>query len=366
MKRICYINSYACLGGAEKSLLSLITEFTKKEYEVFVILGERGEYYDLLKKNNVNVSIIPQPSFREGYMKFVSIFYLLKFLFLMFFFIKKNKIDIIHTNTFRSRLYTFPLCLFFRGKMIAHVRDIEQSKLNYLLVKAFNTTIAISNAVKNVICLDIDKKDDKKIKVIHNGIEFNDIVKPLDDGVIKIAMFARFDEWKCQHVFVESISKLNFNTNNKSVKYYIYGDAIRSSEVAYKDKIIDMVKEYHLDEVILFMGYCKNPITEMAKMDLIVCPSDNEPFGRVIIEAMSMKKMVLASSNGGIPEILSSEFSELLFPPRDSEILANKIEHYIENKEYFDSKFKDSLYEKYVSNFSINALVREVEKEYCR
>jgi glycosyltransferase involved in cell wall biosynthesis len=60
--------------------------------------------------------------------------------------------------------------------------------------------------------------------------------------------------------------------------------------------------------------------------DVVVVPSVwDEPFGRVIIEAMSTGRPVVASEVGGIPEILSGPFSRFLFPRGDSEALSERL-----------------------------------------
>ena len=50
-----------------------------------------------------------------------------------------------------------------------------------------------------------------------------------------------------------------------------------------------MVHDLQLENDVFFMGFHDEPINEMHKMNIIVCPSDNEPFGRVLIEAMAIK-----------------------------------------------------------------------------
>jgi glycosyltransferase involved in cell wall biosynthesis len=60
--------------------------------------------------------------------------------------------------------------------------------------------------------------------------------------------------------------------------------------------------------------------------DVLVLPSVwDEPFGRIIIEAMATGLPVLASAVGGIPEILDGEFARMLFPRGDGAKLAERL-----------------------------------------
>lgn len=366
MKRICYINSYACMGGAEMSLKTLICGFKARGYEVSVILGEKGPMWDWLVENNIKTQIIHQPSLQEGMAKYIFPFYILKYMFQLAWFLKKNKIDIIHTNTFRSRIYTALIKFLFKGKMIAHVRDIEYSRYNEFLLASYDKTIVISKAVKECILQKIDnqKKYEKKIELIPNGVNYVEVKNCIRKGSLRIGMFARYDEWKCHHIFVEAINIVMQDIRYNDIEFYIYGEAIRESEKKYKEKIKSLIDSLGLNNNISLMGFHHNPIEEMSKMDLIVCPSDNEPFGRVIIEAMSAKTIVIASSNGGVMDILADKFSDLLFEPRSGKALADKIIFFIENKELIENKYTEKLFQEYMDKYSESALLNKVEPLY--
>ena len=60
--------------------------------------------------------------------------------------------------------------------------------------------------------------------------------------------------------------------------------------------------------------------------DLVVVPSWwEEPFGRVVIEAMSTGRPVIGTRAGGIPEILHGPMSRFLVDPRDADALVERI-----------------------------------------
>jgi glycosyltransferase involved in cell wall biosynthesis len=57
-----------------------------------------------------------------------------------------------------------------------------------------------------------------------------------------------------------------------------------------------------------------------------VLPStSSEAFGRTIIESMACGTPVVGSRIGGIPEILTGEFGQFLFPAGDHRALANRV-----------------------------------------
>jgi glycosyltransferase involved in cell wall biosynthesis len=65
-------------------------------------------------------------------------------------------------------------------------------------------------------------------------------------------------------------------------------------------------------------------ITPLHAADVVVVPSQwEEPFGRVVIEAMAAGRPVLAARSGAIPEILTGPFADNLFEKGDARALAD-------------------------------------------
>lgn len=70
----------------------------------------------------------------------------------------------------------------------------------------------------------------------------------------------------------------------------------------------------------------KDVTTYLHAADLVVLPAVwQEPFGRVVIEAMATGRPVIASRVGGIAETMTGEFARLLVEPGDSAELATRI-----------------------------------------
>jgi teichuronic acid biosynthesis glycosyltransferase TuaC len=69
----------------------------------------------------------------------------------------------------------------------------------------------------------------------------------------------------------------------------------------------------------------------MAACDIYCMPSFEEPFGMVFLEAMAMKKPVIALNNGGSREIVDHGFTGLLSLPQDIDQLAANIQTLVED-----------------------------------
>lgn len=76
-----------------------------------------------------------------------------------------------------------------------------------------------------------------------------------------------------------------------------------------------------LDQVI-FTGQRADMAGLLAACDVFALPSFEEPFGLVFLEALAMKKPVVALNNGGTPEVVEHGLSGLLSEPGDQAALA--------------------------------------------
>ncbi|HCJ67179.1 MAG TPA: glycosyl transferase, partial [Elusimicrobia bacterium] len=80
---------------------------------------------------------------------------------------------------------------------------------------------------------------------------------------------------------------------------------------------------------VIFTGF-RNDIPEMLSViDIFVLASYCEAFGLVLVEAMAMKKTVIGTDAGGVPEIIEHNKSGLLVPPRDYKNLARAIRNLV-------------------------------------
>lgn len=73
---------------------------------------------------------------------------------------------------------------------------------------------------------------------------------------------------------------------------------------------------------VSFVGFQRNVAGWMRSFDLYVHPSHDESFGISILEAMAARRAVVATSVGGIPEVVVDGETGLLVPPTDPERLA--------------------------------------------
>jgi glycosyltransferase involved in cell wall biosynthesis len=83
-----------------------------------------------------------------------------------------------------------------------------------------------------------------------------------------------------------------------------------------------LAAELGVSSHVIYTGQRSDMPAVMAACDVFALPSQEEPFGLVFVEAMAMKKPVVALNNGGAPEVVDHGQSGLLSAQGDVDALA--------------------------------------------
>lgn len=122
------------------------------------------------------------------------------------------------------------------------------------------------------------------------------------------------------------------NFNLVPYKLIIVGDGTLRRELERE------VESLNLQDKIIFYGsvdFSEVPYF-MACADLMIMPSTDEGFPRVMLEAMAMKKLVAGSLVGGVRDIAIDGENGYFFPPQDPEAITKTLERiYKENKKNY-------------------------------
>ena len=170
----------------------------------------------------------------------------------------------------------------------------------------FDKIIAIS---KSVLERFKKKYNVHNTEVIYNIVDQNKIVKManqetinFDKNKINLISVGRIHEMKGYSRLIDVLSKLNKEKKLENVVTRLIGDGPEYNLV--KNKII----EYNLEDKVLLMGRMKNPFPYVKASDLFLMCSHYEPFGLVIIEALSCGIPVLSLDVASIKEIMDSKY----------------------------------------------------------
>jgi glycosyltransferase involved in cell wall biosynthesis len=100
----------------------------------------------------------------------------------------------------------------------------------------------------------------------------------------------------------------------------------------------------------------------MGCFDIFVLPSLNEGMGRVLVEAMAIGLPIVASSVGGIPDLVEDGRNGLLVPSKDAAALEKAICDLLANKKKRNRMGKAG--RKMCRRYSTEAMVEQIDELY--
>jgi glycosyltransferase involved in cell wall biosynthesis len=98
--------------------------------------------------------------------------------------------------------------------------------------------------------------------------------------------------------------------------------------------IEEEIRRHHLESFFILTGH-RNDIPDILAMtDIGIISSQAEGVPQFLLQAMAMARPMVATSVGGIPDILLDGINGLLIPPEDSRALIQAVFKILENKNY--------------------------------
>jgi glycosyltransferase involved in cell wall biosynthesis len=346
---ILFLDQSGELGGAELCLAD-IAELAGEQSAV--LLFQDGPFAELLRARNVAVHIATLPKMAARVDKAGSLFAYLRATPGMVMLICRGlriakDFDLLYANTAKALIVGAVLAFLLRKKFCFHLHDILSadhfSPINRRLIVALanraEAVIANSLATAEAFRSNGGKKD--LVRVIPNGFEISRFraslgrrSPELPDGVALgdcplVGLFGRITRWKGQDVLIKALADL------PGVHGLIVGEALFTVEDRiFREEIRKLATDLGLADRIHFVGFCRDIVPLLFRVDLVVhCSTSPEPFGRVIVEAMLAGRPVVAAKAGGALEIVKDHETGLLVEPSDSHALAGAIRELLGNRQ---------------------------------
>ena len=117
------------------------------------------------------------------------------------------------------------------------------------------------------------------------------------------------------------------------------------------------------DASVLFTGLRDDVPAVTAALDVAVLPSYREAQGLALLEAMALRRPVVATNVGGVPEMVENEQTGLLVPPRDPAALGAAIARVLTDHPLADMLARAG-HDFVHAHFSLDEMVRAVSAVY--
>jgi glycosyltransferase involved in cell wall biosynthesis len=324
-------------GGAETGCYDIAHYLNENDCKSYIITSG-GELTKFINKKKVKLIRLPVQSKNPIIMLFNAIIISLIILFC--------NINIVHARS-RAPAWSCLLATKITGRKFVTTFHGTYN-FNSKLKKFYNSVMVRSNLIiagSNFIFSHINENyseylnTNKKFLVIFRGIN-TDYFDPSttlekdEDNLFKswelktekkIILFpGRLTSWKGQEMFLDSINKVNIQLGHDAFIAVILGSD--QGRELYKKKLIRLVEQYRLTNQVKFVDHCENmPVAYKISNFVVSASIEPESFGRISVEAQSMRKPILASNIGGSKETIIDNKTGILFESGNSEKMSKKI-----------------------------------------
>lgn len=332
------------LGGLElyvyRSAVALNSSQTQSN-KVIAVLNKNSKLDQYFKKNaTVTINYIQQ---KIRPLPLISAIKLARI-------IDNNKVDVIHMHwgkdlplaafakTFSRRK---PALVYTRQMMIT--REKNDFYHNFLYGK-MDLLLTITKELES-LCKQYIPLFANKIKTLYYGVkapeEFLDVNETkkqretlgFADNDFIAGLIGRLEENKGQHLLIEAIHTAK--KNGHDIKALIVGHEMNPG---YRKILKSQASSLDIEENIIFQDFTSEPQQLMQLCDCVILATGQETFGLVLPEAMRSGVAVIGSNSGGVPEIIETGKTGLLFETKNSDDLCQQIE-----KLYLDPEYKSCL-----------------------
>ena len=203
--------------------------------------------------------------------------------------------------------------------------------------------------------------DPAKIHVVYDTIDFEETLKksleplmatlPATDKHPAILVPATLIPKKGQDTAIKAVARLK--AAGLDPVLWLAGNVV-GEDNSYEVYLKDLTKQLDVTENVFFLGWRSDVPAMMMQADRVVLPTHEEGFGHVILEAMLLKRPVLATPVGGIKDSIQDGLNGLLFPVQDEKQLAEQIMK-IQNDPAFVQRMIENGYKTVTERFTPEA-----------
>ena len=363
-------------GGAETGCYDMAHYLPENNVKSYIVTSG-GELLKFVDKKKVKVIRLPVQSKNPILILLNSLILSLIIIF--------NGINIVHARSRAPAWSCLIATKITRRKFVTTFHGTYNFESS--LKKWYNSVMVRSDLIiagSNFIFSHIKEKyseylsDQKKLLCIFRGIN-TDYFEPSttleieEDNLFKswkltvgkkiILLPGRLTTWKGQEMFLEALNKVNIQLGNESFIAILLGSD--QGRELYKKKLIRLVEQYRLTKQVKFIEHCKNMPLAYKISDFVVSSSiEPEAFGRISVEAQSMKKLIIASNIGGSNETIINGKTGILFEAGNSDNLSEKIIEAINMDQNTLIKMGNDARENIVKKFNVEKMCFSTYSEY--
>jgi len=376
-KKIAYVVTPVEFGGAERVSLNFLKHVDRNKFQIYPILFFRPWEADSiflkeLKKENYVVYKIPvsmRASLNER-----DRLWLVRCFKMLFLILLKERFNLIHTNGYFADIITIPVAKVLRIPVISTCHGFiedgwklkRSNRIDRMMLRFSDRVIAVSQGIKHELLKSGLRES--RIDVVLNAVQTD-----TDQGIL---MQDRYTKRRALDIgerdFV--LGYVGRLSREKGIRYLLDAAGILfQRDIPVRVLIIGdgpAKKDFELiarqkgwEDKVFFAGFQTDVKEWIPAMDVFVLPSLTEGTPMALLEAMACRIPIVASSVGGVPQIVDSGKDGILVAPGNPEELAAGVMNLYNNHSLRES-FVEAAYQKARSTFDIKNWTETIESQY--
>jgi len=322
-----HIDSERTWRGGEQQALYLATGLKRRGHGVTVACQPGSPFGERAREAALDVVDVRM----RGEADFLAVLALRRL-------VRRGGFDIVHMHTSHAHtLGCAAAALARRGRCVVSRRvdfDVATNLISGFKYRhGVRRFIAISEAVKRVLMEG--GVDERRIAVVHSGIHvgrFEDVPPnrfreefDLPEDAPVIGNVAHMADHKGQRYLIAAVPRVL--AAEPRARFFIVGDG------ELRGPLEAQVRELDIERAVTFTGFRADVPGWLDFFDVFVMSSHLEGLCTSVLEALAMRKPVVASAAGGLPEIIRHEVNGLLVPPKEPGPLAEAIVRLLRDRE---------------------------------
>ncbi len=325
MTTVLFIHGITEIGGAERELLLILDRLPQFGYRAVVVCPQEGPLVEELSRRGVRTRCAPLPPWRKlfAYPRRPAGVKGLRDVILM------ERPALLHVNDIWWVPQTVRAAKDMGVPVIAHVRqDIEPWKAQRYELNRPDLVLAVSRRIQE--SLEAGGVSSKRLQTLYSGLDVTRIPPQEDCQTIRHRLGIPAHGWligTVANIFPRKGYDVMFQALpailalSPHTHYLVIGSGNNSYEKALRLQIRDTGLEAHVH----FAGFQESVYPLLAALDVYVHPARMEGLPISVLEAMAMRKPVVATTAGGIPEIVHDCKTGVLVPVGDPDALAQAV-----------------------------------------
>ena len=367
-KKVLFVITKSVWGGAQRYVYDLATSLPKESYAAVVALGGDGPLKEKLQQ--AGIPTISIPSLERD----INVFKEFRSVFSLWHIINREKPDIVHLNSSKvgglgalaaagSKLWTknYGLKTIFtvHGWAFNESRKFFQKSAIYVLqwlTAALSDRVVVISRHDYRQAIQMPLIRNEKFVLIPLGIPIHQLqflapkkaqtamtkLFSIPHGTSLMGTVAELTQNKGLVHLIDSVAKLKDRFPRH--RCLIIGGGEQ------KEFLQQYIASHDLGENVVLAGFVPNAAQYLRGFDAFILPSLKEGLPYTILEAMHAGVPVIASSVGGIPDLVEHEKTGLLVPTKNAVELAKAKEKMLvseETRALFGKRGKKRVQEKF-------------------